>query len=80
MKTKKILKLLSDEVNEKIFINTVKSFNEPTIGIRFYQWKLNQPFDYENGLCGFFVFSSTPENCLYWNELNKTLLKIILTK
>lgn len=79
MKTKKVLSLLSAEVNEKVFNNTIKEFGSDTLGTLFYKWKLKQNFD-KHGLCGFFVYDRTPEGSKYWNELNDALVKVILTK
>lgn len=81
MKTRKVLNLLSDEVNARIFNNTIKDFggDDPTPAIRFYDFKLKRKFD-EYGLCGFFVFDRTPEGSKYWNELSDALVKVTFTK
>ena len=81
METRKVLNLLSDEVNEKIFNNTIRDFggDNPTPAIKFYDYKLNRKFD-KHGLCGFFVFDRTPEGYDYWNELSEALVKVVFTK
>ena len=80
MKTKKVLNLLSDEVQRKIFTNVINDWDEVTSGaLGFYQFKLNRKFD-RHGLCGFFVFDRTPEGSDYWNELSNALVKIVFTK
>lgn len=81
MKTRKVLNLLSKEVQTKILQNTIKDFggDDPTPAIRFYDFKLKRQFD-EYGLCGFFRFDTTPEGPEYWYELSNALVKVILTK
>lgn len=81
MKTRKVLNLLSKEVQTKIFQNTIKDFggDDPTPAIRFYDFKLKRKFD-EYGLCGFFIFDRTPEGSKYWNELSEALVKVTFTK
>ena len=81
MKTRKVLNLLTPEVNSRIFNNTIKDFDldDPTPAIKFYDFKLKRKFD-EHGLYGFFRFDNTPEGPEYWYELSNALVKVILTK
>ena len=80
MKTKKVLNLLSTEVQKKILHNTVNDWHEDhaTGALSFYKYKLDRKFD-RHGLCGFFRFHNTPEGSKYWNELNEALVKVIYT-
>ena len=81
MKTRKVLNLLSPEVNARIFNNTINDFNgsTTTAAIRFYDFKLKRKFD-QHGLGGFFVYDRTPEGSDYWNELSDALVKVVFTK
>jgi hypothetical protein len=80
MKTKKVLTLLSIEVQTKILNNTINDWDEDHAkgALGFYQYKLNRKFD-RQGLCGFFRFHNTPEGSKYWNELSEALVKVIYT-
>lgn len=81
MKTKKVLNLLSEEVQAKIINNVIDDFggDSSTAALNFYQFKLNRKFDRE-GLRGFFRFDNTPEGFTYWIELSNSLVKVIYTK
>ena len=81
MKTKKVLNLLSKEVQRKILQNTINDFDSDsqTAALGFYQFKLNRKFD-RHGLGGFFVYDRTPEGSVYWNELSEALVKVTFTK
>ena len=81
MKTKKVLNLLTKEVQAKIINNTISDWDtdNPTAALNFYQYKLNRKFDRE-GLRSFFRFDNTPEGFTYWIELSNSLVKVIYTK
>ena len=81
MKTKKVLNLLSKEVQSKILNNVINEFDDKstTSALGFYQYKINRKFD-RHGLCGFFIFDRTPEGSKYWNELSEALVKVTFTK
>lgn len=81
MKTRKVLNLLSKEVQRKILQNTINDFDSDaqTAALGFYQFKLNRKFD-RHGLGGFFVYDRTPEGSVYWNELSEALVKVTFTK
>ena len=81
MKTKKVLNLLTKEVQAKILNNTISDWDNdnPTAALGFYHYKLTRKFD-RQGLCGFFRFDNTPEGFTYWVELNDALVKATLTK
>ena len=81
MKTKKVLNLLTKEVQAKILNNTINDWGEDNVkcALGFYEYKLNRKFD-KHGLCGFFRFHHTPEGSDYWNELSDALVKVIYTK
>lgn len=81
MKSKKVIGILSPEVQAKILNNVINEFddNSTTAALGFYQYKMHGKFD-RSGLSGWFVYDSTPEGSAYWRELNEALIKVIFTK